>query len=63
MVEGIERLDMHGLVSVIIPVFNVRPYLVEALDSVLHQTYTKLEIIVIDDGSTDGSGKICDEYA
>ena len=63
MVEGIERLDMHGLVSVIIPVFNVRPYLVEALDSVLYQTYTKLEIIVIDDGSTDGSGKICDEYA
>ena len=47
----------------IIPVYNVRPYIEEALDSVIGQTYRKLEIIIIDDGSTDGSGEICDRYA
>ena len=53
---------MEALVSVIIPVYNVSPYLREALDSVVHQTYKNLEILVIDDGSTDESGTICDEY-
>ena len=50
------------LVSVIIPVYNVAPFLREALESVVNQSYDKLEIIVVDDGSTDGSGAICDEY-
>ena len=51
------------LVSVIIPVFNVQPYLDEALESVIYQTYHNTEIIIIDDGSTDGSSELCDEYA
>ena len=51
------------LISVIIPVYNVENYLRECVDSVINQTYKNLEIILVDDGSTDSSGKICDEYA
>lgn len=53
----------NQIISIVIPVYNVRPYIARCLDSVIKQTHKKLEIIIIDDGSTDGSGKICDEYA
>ncbi|NDW19004.1 glycosyltransferase [Dysgonomonas sp. 216] len=54
---------MSLLISVIIPVYNTEKYLSRCLDSVIKQTYTKLEIILINDGSTDSSGDICDNYA
>lgn len=49
--------------SIIVPVYNVQDYLKECIQSVLHQNYDNYEIILIDDGSTDESGKMCDDYA
>lgn len=51
------------MISIVIPIYNVEPYLRRCVDSVLAQTYTDLEIILVDDGSPDGCGAICDEYA
>jgi glycosyltransferase involved in cell wall biosynthesis len=50
-------------ISVVVPVYNVEPYLRRCVDSILAQTEQSLEIILVDDGSTDASGRICDEYA
>ncbi len=55
-------MENQALVSIIIPVYNVENYLRECIDSAVNQTYQNLEIILVDDGSTDSSGKICDEY-
>lgn len=51
------------VISVIVPIYNTEKYLAKCLDSLINQTFQSLEIILIDDGSIDNSGKICDEYA
>lgn len=61
MKENISKNE--PLISVIVPVYNVEKYLGRCVDSIINQTYTNLEIILVDDGSTDDSRKICDEYA
>ena len=54
---------MENKISIIIPVYNVEKYIDECLKSIQGQTYTNWEAIIVDDGSTDLSGKICDQYA
>ena len=53
----------NELVSVIVPVYKVEKYLRECIDSIISQTYRNLEIILVDDGSPDNCGQICEEYA
>ncbi len=54
---------MSPLVSVVVPVYNVEPYVKECLDSIDAQTYKNIEIVIVDDGSTDNSKTVCDEFA
>lgn len=53
----------HDLISIIVPVYNVEPYLEKCLNSICNQTYKNLDVVLVDDGSTDASGGICDAFA
>ena len=53
---------VQSIITVIIPVYNAESYLKECVDSILNQTFKDIEVILVDDGSTDGSESICDEY-
>mgnify|MGYP004646547687 FL=1 len=50
-------------ISIIVPIYNVQDYLDKCVISILNQTYKNIEILLIDDGSTDSSGVVCDKYA
>lgn len=55
--------EISDLITVIVPIYNIKDYVGKCIESILSQTYKKLQIILVDDGSTDGSGDICDQYA
>ena len=61
--ENTETTDRKPLLSVIVPVYNVKDYVERCVDSIINQTYRNLEILIVDDGSTDGSGALCDVLA
>ncbi len=63
MIEELSHTNYSYLISVIVPIFNVEEYISKCLDSIINNTYNNLQIIVIDDGSTDRSSLIVDEYA
>ena len=56
-------MNEHPLISVVVPVYNVEKYLPRCIESILKQTYTNFELILVDDGTPDRSGIICDRYA
>ena len=58
-----KKRSKNDLISVIVPIYNVEEYLKKCIDSIINQTYTNIEIILVDDGSTDNCGTICDEYS
>lgn len=60
---GDKVMEKGYKISVIVPIYNVEPYLVKCIESILGQTYTNLQVILVDDGATDDSGKICDDFA
>jgi polysaccharide pyruvyl transferase CsaB len=62
-ISGLKMKWEPGLVSIVLPVYNGEKYLTEAVESILNQTYKNLELILVDDGSTDATGKIIDEYS
>lgn len=55
--------EVNDLISIVVPVYNVEEYIVECIESVLQQTYKNWELLLIDDGSTDDSGEICENYS
>ena len=54
---------MKPLLSIVIPIYNAEAYLKKCIESAIHQTMENIEIILVDDGATDASPQICDEYA
>ena len=54
---------MEPKISIIVPVYNVEQYLERCVESLMNQSYKNIEILLINDGSTDNSGKLCDEIA
>lgn len=56
-------MNNNELISIVVPIYNVEQYIRKCLDSIINQTYTNIEVLLIDDGSPDNCGQICDEYA